>query len=77
MRAQATQISAVTAAAAHVLCLAGLAAAHALAGRGALVSNPELALRLFVVFLRPFSPLASPPRRRRKLIFGLPILSLF
>nr|CAB3502144.1 unnamed protein product [Digitaria exilis] len=53
MPAQVTQISAVTAAAAHVLCLAGLAAAHALAGRGALVSNPALALRLLVVCEAP------------------------
>jgi hypothetical protein len=49
MRAEVTQISALTAVAAHVLCSAGLAAAHALAGRGALVSDPALALRLLVV----------------------------
>nr|CAB3497196.1 unnamed protein product [Digitaria exilis] len=53
MRAQVSQISAVTAAAAHVLCLAGLAAAHALAGHGALVSNPPLSLRLLVVCEAP------------------------
>lgn len=49
MRAEVTQISALTAVAAHVLCSAGLAAAHALAGRGALVSDPALALRLLMV----------------------------
>ena len=57
MRAESTQISALTAGAAHLLCFAGLAAAHALAGRGALVSDPALALRLLVVF-----SLTSPPR---------------
>ncbi|AQL09811.1 uncharacterized protein [Zea mays] len=53
MRAEVTQISALTAVAAHVLCSAGLAAAHALAGRGALVSDPALALRLLVVCEAP------------------------
>ncbi|EER95583.1 hypothetical protein BDA96_01G555400 [Sorghum bicolor] len=53
MRAEFSQISALTAAAAHVLCFAGLAAAHALAGRGALVSDPALALRLVVVCEAP------------------------
>jgi len=57
MRAESTQISALTAGAAHLLCFAGLAAAHGLAGRGALVSDPALALRLLVVF-----SLTSPPR---------------
>jgi phosphatidylinositol glycan class F len=63
MRAEFSQISALTAAAAHVLCFAGLAAAHALAGRGALVSDPALALRLVVVFSLPLPasrPLTSP-----------------
>ncbi|PWZ07081.1 Phosphatidylinositol-glycan biosynthesis class F protein [Zea mays] len=53
MRAEVTQISALTAVAAHVLCSAGLAAAHALAGRGALVSDPALALRLLMVCEAP------------------------
>ena len=63
MRASVTEISAFTAAAAHVLCFAGLAAAHSLAGRGALVSDPARALRLLVVFPIPFPPprLTSPP----------------
>ncbi|XP_008673779.1 uncharacterized protein [Zea mays] len=56
MRAEATESSALTAGAAHLLCFAGLAAAHTLAGRGALVSDPALALRLLVVF-----SLTSPP----------------
>ncbi|KAK3148491.1 hypothetical protein QOZ80_3BG0295710 [Eleusine coracana subsp. coracana] len=53
MRAEATQISAFTAAAAHALCFAGLAAAHFLAGRGALVADPERTLRLLVVCEAP------------------------
>jgi GPI ethanolamine phosphate transferase 2/3 subunit F len=54
MRSEATQISAFTAAAAHALCFAGLAA-----GRGALVADPERALRLLVVLSLPF-PVPSP-----------------
>jgi hypothetical protein len=52
MRAEVTQISTLTAAVAHVLCFAGLAAAHA------------LALRLLVVFSLslPSPHLASPPQ---------------
>ncbi|CAN6302458.1 unnamed protein product, partial [Urochloa humidicola] len=50
---EATQISAFTAAGAHALCFAGLAVAHSLAGRGALVSDPALALRLLVVCEAP------------------------
>ncbi|WVZ55295.1 hypothetical protein U9M48_005971 [Paspalum notatum var. saurae] len=62
-----TQISASTAAAAHALCFAGLAAGHALAGRGALISNPALALRLLVVCEAPvvivvFSYLRRDPK---------------
>ncbi|KAK3150360.1 hypothetical protein QOZ80_3AG0232240 [Eleusine coracana subsp. coracana] len=53
MRAGATQISTFTAAAAHALCFAGLAAAHFLAGRGALVADPERTLRLLVVCEAP------------------------
>uniref|UniRef100_A0A804LCW5 Uncharacterized protein n=1 Tax=Zea mays TaxID=4577 RepID=A0A804LCW5_MAIZE len=53
MRAEATESSALTAGAAHLLCFAGLAAAHTLAGRGALVSDPALALRLLVVCEAP------------------------
>jgi hypothetical protein len=54
MRAEVTQISTLTAAVAHVLCFAGLAAAHAHA----------LALRLLVVFSLslPSPHLASPPQ---------------
>ncbi|CAN6321621.1 unnamed protein product [Urochloa humidicola] len=50
---EVTQIGAFTAAAAHALCFAGLAVAHSLAGRGALVSDPALALRLLVVCEAP------------------------
>ncbi|KAL6907399.1 hypothetical protein ACP4OV_002438 [Aristida adscensionis] len=53
MRAEGTQISARTAAAAHALCFAGLAVAHYLSGRGALVSDPAAALRLLVVCEAP------------------------
>lgn len=56
MGAEVTQISAFTAAAAHALCLAGLAASHFLAGRGALVSDPAHALRLLVVRSLPLFP---------------------
>ncbi|TVU48529.1 hypothetical protein EJB05_08167 [Eragrostis curvula] len=67
MRAEGTQISASTAAAAHALCFAGLAAAHFLTGRGALVSDPERALRLLVVCEAPvviavFSYLRRDPK---------------
>nr|XP_034572211.1 phosphatidylinositol-glycan biosynthesis class F protein isoform X2 [Setaria viridis] len=67
MRAEATQISAFTTAAAHALCFAGLAVAHSLAGRGVLVSDPALALRLLVVCEAPvviavFSYLRRDPR---------------
>ncbi|KAM0900428.1 hypothetical protein ACQ4PT_020643 [Festuca glaucescens] len=51
MGAEATQISAFTTAAAHTVCFVGLAVAHSLAGRGVLVSDPTLALRL-LVFLK-------------------------
>jgi hypothetical protein len=61
MRADATQISAFTAAAVHALCFAGLAAAHFLAGRGALVSDPERALRLLVVFSTSLSRALNLP----------------
>ncbi|GJN09220.1 hypothetical protein PR202_ga27204 [Eleusine coracana subsp. coracana] len=61
MRAGATQISTFTAAAAHALCFAGLAAAHFLAGRGALVADPERTLRLLVVLSLPFPPAHLPP----------------
>jgi phosphatidylinositol glycan class F len=58
MGAEVTQISAFTTAAAHTLCFACLAVAHSLAGRGALVSDPALALRLVVV---RFVPLLTLP----------------
>ncbi|KAI4995344.1 hypothetical protein ZWY2020_035247 [Hordeum vulgare] len=53
MGAEVAQIGAFTAVAAHALCLSGLAAAHSLAGRGALVSDPAHALRLVVVCEAP------------------------
>lgn len=67
MSAGVTQTSALTAAAAHALCFAGLAAAYALAGRGALLSDPALALRLLVVCEAPvviavFSYLRRDPK---------------
>lgn len=70
MRAEATRISAFTAAAAHALCFAGLAAAYFLAGRGALVTEPESALRLLVVLLTSFP--APSPAAVCPLIVGLP-----
>ncbi|KAM0872135.1 hypothetical protein ACQ4PT_038947 [Festuca glaucescens] len=84
MGAEATQISAFTAAAAHTLCFAGLAVAHSLAGRGALVSDPALALRLLVVCEAPlvivvFSLLRRDPKHCSFLkaaargLLGLPI----
>lgn len=84
MGAEVAQISAFTAAAAHALCLAGLAAAHSLAGRGALVSDPAHALRLLVVCEAPlvivvFSLLRRDPKRCSFLkaaargLLGLPI----
>jgi hypothetical protein len=60
MGAEATQMSAATAAAAHAICLAGLAAAHSLAGPNALVSDPALTLRLLVVRFG-FVPLLTLP----------------
>jgi phosphatidylinositol glycan class F len=67
MRASVTEISAFTAAAAHVLCFAGLAVAHSLAGPGAPVSDPARALRLLVVCEAPvviavFSYLRRDPK---------------
>lgn len=87
MGAEATQISAFAAAAAHALCFAGLAVAHSLAGRGALVSDPALALRLLVVCEAPlvivvFSLLRRDPKRCSFLkaaargLLGLPIGAL-
>ncbi|KAM0872134.1 hypothetical protein ACQ4PT_038947 [Festuca glaucescens] len=87
MGAEATQISAFTAAAAHTLCFAGLAVAHSLAGRGALVSDPALALRLLVVCEAPlvivvFSLLRRDPKHCSFLkaaargLLGLPIGAL-
>ncbi|KAJ1298971.1 hypothetical protein BS78_01G495300 [Paspalum vaginatum] len=87
MRAEVTQISALTAAAAHALCFAGLAAGHALAGRGALISNPALALRLLVVCEAPvviavFSYLRRDPgscsffKAAARGLIGLPIGAL-
>lgn len=84
MGAEVAQISAFTAAAAHALCLAGLAAAHFLAGRGALVSDPAHALRHLVVCEAPlvivvFSLLRRDPKRCSFLkaaargLLGLPI----
>ncbi|KAM3316125.1 hypothetical protein ACQJBY_034319 [Aegilops geniculata] len=84
MGAQVAQISALAAVAAHALCLAGLAAAHTLAGRGALVSDPAHALRLLVVCEAPlvivvFSLLRRDPKRCSFLkaaargLLGLPI----
>ncbi|KAF6998821.1 hypothetical protein CFC21_014908, partial [Triticum aestivum] len=68
MGAEVAQISTFTAVAAHALCLAGLAAAHSLAGRDALVSDPAHALRLLVVCEAPlvivvFSLLRRDPKR--------------
>ncbi|XP_006649325.1 phosphatidylinositol-glycan biosynthesis class F protein [Oryza brachyantha] len=64
---EATQVSAFSAGVAHALCFAGLAAAHYLSGRGALVSDPAHALRLLVVFEAPlvivvFSLLRRDPK---------------
>lgn len=84
MGAEATQISAFAAAAAHALCFAGLAAAHSFAGRGALISDPALALRLLVVCEAPlvivvFSLLRRDPERcsfikaAARGLLGLPI----
>ncbi|XP_047089302.1 phosphatidylinositol-glycan biosynthesis class F protein-like [Lolium rigidum] len=87
MGAEATQIGAFTAAAAHALCLAGLAVAHSLAGPNALVSDPALALRLLVVCEAPlvivvFSLLRRDPKHCSFLkaaargLLGLPIGAL-
>ncbi|XP_051210476.1 uncharacterized protein [Lolium perenne] len=84
MGAEVTQISAFTTAAAHTLCFACLAVAHSLAGRGALVSDPALALRLVVVCEVPliivvFSLLRRDPKHCSFLkaaargLLGLPI----
>ncbi|XP_020198002.1 uncharacterized protein [Aegilops tauschii subsp. strangulata] len=84
MGAEVTQVSAFTAVLAHALCLAGLAAAHSLAGRGALLSDPAHALRLLVVCEAPlvivvFSLLRRDPKRCSFLkaaargLLGLPI----
>ncbi|XP_062216906.1 uncharacterized protein LOC133917003 [Phragmites australis] len=84
MRAEATQASAFTAGAVHVLCFAGLAAAHSLAGRGALVSDPALALRLLVVceapvviavfsYLRRDSKCCSFLKAAARGLLGLPV----
>ena len=73
MGAEVTQLSAFAAASAHALCFAGLAVAHSLAGRGALVSDPALALRLLVVgflLLLTLSPLmAEISRIHRVMLF--------
>ncbi|XP_051183485.1 uncharacterized protein [Lolium perenne] len=87
MGAEATQMSAATAAAAHAICLAGLAAAHSLAGPNALVSDPALTLRLLVVCEAPlviavFSLLRRDPKRCSFLkaaargLLGLPVGAL-
>jgi hypothetical protein len=76
MRAEATRISAVAAAAAHALCFAGLAVAHSLAGRGALVSDPALALRLLVVLYRLFASPRPLLIRTEHFFFSLTVLGL-
>ncbi|CAM0870169.1 unnamed protein product [Alopecurus aequalis] len=87
MGAEATQISAFAATASHALCFGGLAAAHSLAGRGALVSDPALALRLLVVceaplvivvfsFLRRDTQRCSFLKAAARGLLGLPIGAL-
>ncbi|KAI4971460.1 hypothetical protein ZWY2020_002374 [Hordeum vulgare] len=56
----AAHIGAFTAVAAHALCLAGLAAAHFLTGRGTLVSDPAYALRILVIRSLPLSSPRHP-----------------